>query len=95
MTQLLRGNASHIYLPEGNSAIAAVRDRLGGESGGGGMPTAFEPYYHAVKECWPELYKANTRAVVELAVEVFLEMAEIEGFEVVPEGLVSKRRRVA
>lgn len=52
----------------------------------------FEHYDDAVKAVWPGLYIANSYAGIYIAINVYLECAEIWGFDVKPDFLKTASR---
>jgi hypothetical protein len=75
-----------VYAP--SSTITIVEDvRQWLEQHNLGDTQLFEHYDDAVKAVWPSLYIANSYAGIFIAINVYLECAEILGFEVKPDFL--------
>jgi len=48
----------------------------------GKMPVKLRPYVMGLRVVWPELFKADVKAAYILACDVYLHVAEVEGFTV-------------
>lgn len=75
-----------IYAPQqAKDIVTQVREAM--LSVRGGAPYNFEPYLAAVQVLWPQLAR-DPQALLRLSIDVYLEIAELEGFMVMPESFI-------
>lgn len=84
---------TQIFVPYSNSTSLAELVRREFIMSDGECPLAFLPYLHAIQKYWPEL--TNKEAQVNAAMEIYIDVASMEGFQIEPKYLVKQARSYA
>lgn len=80
---------SLVYAPMASDNISKlIRDAFVLQIGD--IPIQFEPYLKLVQTMWPELN--DRKAQINLAFDIYCEIAQMEGFQIEPELLVKQPR---
>lgn len=86
------GNIDDVNPPMSmQNVVLSVMDYVRLHHGGDNLPKDFKTYDDALHVIWPELFKADSKAALLVAISIYVDIAERWGFEVHPEELKELR----